>query len=281
MFKRIISKLYFLVKDLLSNLFPQLLLTRLTFFLSRINFYREIKISEKIIYFYIPNNLIDWRVKTLFSKEPDTLDWINGFKSNEIFWDIGANIGIYSLYAASKINMQVVSFESSMNNLRVLSKNISINNFQNNIKLFQLPLLDKKNIFMTMNETNDIEGAAHNSFGKSLDDEGNEFKPLTSYKIFGTSIDNILDEKILELPNHIKIDVDGFEHKILAGADKYLSFSSIKSILVEVNENYFEQYTEIIRIMKKKNFIIKKKSFLDLKKFNYIFCRDDLNGDYN
>jgi FkbM family methyltransferase len=281
MFKRIISKLYFLVKDLLSNLFPQLLLTRLTFFLSRINFYREIKISEKIIYFYIPNNLIDWRVKTLFSKEPDTLDWINGFKSNEIFWDIGANIGIYSLYAASKINMQVISFESSMNNLRVLSKNISINNFQNNIKLFQLPLLDKKNIFMTMNETNDIEGAAHNSFGKSLDDEGNEFKPLTSYKIFGTSIDNILDEKILELPNHIKIDVDGFEHKILAGADKYLSFSSIKSILVEVNENYFEQYTEIIRIMKKKNFIIKKKSFLDLKKFNYIFCRDDLNGDYN
>jgi len=281
MFKRIISKLYFLVKDLLSNLFTQLLLTRLTFFLSRINFYREIKISEKIIYFYIPNNLIDWRVKTLFSKEPDTLDWINGFKSNEIFWDIGANIGIYSLYAASKINMQVISFESSMNNLRVLSKNISINNFQNNIKLFQLPLLDKKNIFMTMNETNDIEGAAHNSFGKSLDDEGNEFKPLTSYKIFGTSIDNILDEKILELPNHIKIDVDGFEHKILAGADKYLSFSSIKSILVEVNENYFEQYTEIIRIMKKKNFIIKKKSFLDLKKFNYIFCRDDLNGDYN
>ena len=278
---RIIYKLYFLVKDLISSLFPKLLLITLTFFLSRINFYREIKISEKIIYFYIPNNLVDWRVKTLFSKEPDTLDWINGFKSNEIFWDIGANIGIYSLYAASKINMQVISFECSMNNLRVLSKNISINNFQNNIKLFQLPLLDKKNTFMTMNERYDIEGAAHNSFGKSLDYEGNEFKPLTNYKIFGTSINNILDEKILELPNHIKIDVDGFEHKILAGADKYLSSSSIKSILVEVNENYFEQYTEIIRIMNKANFIIKKKSFLNLKKYNYIFCKDDLNSGCN
>lgn len=278
---RIISKLYFSVKDLILGLFPKLLLIKLTFFLSRINFYREIKISEKIIYFYIPNNLIDWRVKTLFTKEPDTLDWINSFKSNETFWDIGANIGIYSLYAASKINMQVISFESSVNNLRVLSKNISINNFQNKIKLFQLPLLDNKNTFMTMNETYDIEGAAHNSFGKNLDDEGHEFKPLTSYKIFGTSINNILDERILELPNHIKIDVDGFEHKILAGADKYLSHSSIKSILVEVNENYFEQYTEIIRIMNKANFIIKKKSFLDLKKFNYIFCKDDLNSVYN
>ena len=278
---RIISKLYFVVKDLISSLFPKLVLTKLTFFLSRINFYREIKISKKIIYFYIPNNLIDWRVKTLFTKEPDTLDWINGFKSNETFWDIGANIGIYSLYAASKINMQVISFESSMNNLRVLSKNISINNFQNKIKLFQLPLLDKKNTFMTMNERYDIEGAAHNSFGKNLDDEGHEFNPSTNYKIFGTSINNILDEKILELPNHIKIDVDGFEHKILAGADKYLSFSSIKSILVEVNENYFEQYAEIIRIMNKANFTIKKKSFLDLKKFNYIFCKDDLNSGCN
>ena len=278
---RIIYKLYFLVKDLISSLFPKLPLIKLTFFLSRINFYREIKISEKIIYFYIPNNLVDWRVKTLFSKEPDTLDWINGFKSNEIFWDIGANIGIYSLYAASKINMQVISFECSMNNLRVLSKNISINNFQNNIKLFQLPLLDKKNTFMTMNETKDIEGAAHNSFGMSLDDAGNEFKPLRSYKIFGTSINNILDEKILKLPNHIKIDVDGFEHKILAGADKYLNSSSIKSILVEVNENYFEQYTEIIRIMNKANFIIKKKSFLNFKKYNYIFCKDDLNSGCN
>ena len=36
-------------------------------------------------------------------------------------------------------------------------------------------------------------------------------------------------------PTHIKIDVDGFEHKVIAGARRTLKGSSVKSILVEIN----------------------------------------------
>ena len=56
------------------------------------------KINE--LNFFSPNYLSRWRVQTLFTKEADTIDWINNFDDNCVFWDIGANIGIYSLYAA-------------------------------------------------------------------------------------------------------------------------------------------------------------------------------------
>ena len=45
---------------------------------------------------FYSNRLVEWRVDTFFTKEPETLEWIDGFekKDNLIFWDIGANIGL-------------------------------------------------------------------------------------------------------------------------------------------------------------------------------------------
>ena len=67
------------------------------------NSYKKIKILDKMITFFIPNQLVNWRVDT-FLKEPETLQWIDGFKTEEkiIFWDIGSNIGLYSIYATLK-----------------------------------------------------------------------------------------------------------------------------------------------------------------------------------
>ena len=71
-----------------------------------------------------------------------TIEWINNFKKDYknkskdiIFWDIGSNIGLFSLYAA-KIhkNCKVYSFEPSTSNLRILSRNIDINDLSERIK---------------------------------------------------------------------------------------------------------------------------------------------------
>ena len=43
--------------------------------------YKSIKILNKNIFFFIPNSLTKWRVDTFFSKEPETLEWIDSFKS--------------------------------------------------------------------------------------------------------------------------------------------------------------------------------------------------------
>ena len=110
-----------------------------------------------------PNKLIEWRVNSLYTKEIETLEWIESFggTKNIIFWDIGANIGLYSLYnAAINENSITISFEPSTSNLRVLSRNIAINKLEDRIKIFSQPLGNQANTFAKMRESDFIEGSA-------------------------------------------------------------------------------------------------------------------------
>ncbi len=242
--------------------------------------YKTKIVNNKKIIFFTPNEIIDWRVHTLFSKEPDTIEWIDKFKGEKIvFWDIGANIGLYSIYAAIKHKeIEIISFEPSVNNLRVLSRNIYKNKLTNSIKIFQLALSEKENIFSNMNENEFIEGWSMSSFGDNINFEGGNFLPEHNYKIFGTNINYLLNNKILPFPNYIKIDVDGIEHKILNGANKHLSDTKIKSILVELNEDYPNQYNSVLNLMSEINFthntkreIVSNKNKKFSKTSNHIF----------
>jgi hypothetical protein len=60
----------------------------------------EIEYHSILLKFTTPNILTKWRVRTFASKEPETLNWIDQFKDESIFWDVGANIGLYSIYSA-------------------------------------------------------------------------------------------------------------------------------------------------------------------------------------
>ena len=61
------------------------------------------------------------------------------------------------------------------------------------------------------------------SFGEKFDFEGKEFKPTMKYNLLGTTINYFLENSILDIPDYIKIDVDGIEHLILEGGDKFLN----------------------------------------------------------
>ncbi len=249
--------------------------------------YKKIQILNQKINFFIPNQLVEWRVDTFHTKEPETLDWIDTFdKSGDfIFWDIGANIGLYSIYNSLKHKKsQTISFEPSTSNLRVLSRNISINNLFDRIKIFTAPLTKGENKFLIMKEGEFQEGGALNSFGENFDFEGKKFSSKMNYQIYGTNINYLIGNKILDIPDYIKIDVDGIEHLILEGGNKYLNNKKIKSLSIEINENFTEQHEKVIEIMKKNDFkILHKKHSEDLFKndpynkfirtFNYIFIR--------
>ena len=249
--------------------------------------YKKIQILNQKINFFIPNQLVEWRVDTFHTKEPETLDWIDTFDKSDdfIFWDIGANIGLYSIYNSLKHKKsQTISFEPSTSNLRVLSRNISINNLFDRIKIFTVPLTKGENKFLIMKEGEFQEGGALNSFGENFDFEGKKFSSKMNYQIYGTNINYLIDNKILDIPDYIKIDVDGIEHLILEGGNKYLSNKKIKSLSIEINENFTEQHEKVIEIMKKNDFkILHKKHSEDLFKndpynkfiriFNYIFIR--------
>ena len=247
--------------------------------------YKEVLILNENIKFFCPNYLIDWRVKKYFSKEPETLEWIDNFEKKDdlIFWDIGANIGLYSIYNALKNKSSTTyAFEPSSSNLRVLTRNISINNLENKIKIIPMPLTLKDKNFQIMKEKSFVECGAMNSFGVDFDFEGKKFKPEMKYTILGTSVNYLIENQFLEVPDYIKIDVDGIEHLILKGSNKYLKNEKIKSLSIEINENFIEQYEEVLKIMKENNFkILYKKNYKNNfskdnefdKTYNYVFVR--------
>ena len=223
-------------------------------------------------------------INTFFTKEPETIEWIDNFRTdrNIIFWDIGSNIGLYSIYAALKHkNIEIFSFEPSSSNLRVLSRNMSINNLQNKININQFPLTNKDKGFQLMMESDFREGGALHSYGKNINFEGIGMNVQNNYKIYGFSINYLINNLEFQTPNYIKIDVDGLEHFILKEASRALENENLKSLLIEINENYTEQLENVKKIMKEFNFeIIKKEQskYIEISEpfknsFNYIFSR--------
>ncbi len=242
--------------------------------------YKKITIQNTKIKFFVPNKAVNLRVKRFYSKEPGTLEWIDNFNNdNIIFWDIGSNIGLFSIYASIKHKkIKVYSFEPSTSNLRVLSRNISINNLQEKIIINQFPLTLKQNTYQILKETRFQEGCASNSFGEDFGFDGNKIYEKNSYKVFGNNINNLIENKILEIPDYIKVDVDGIEHLILEGADKYLNSDKIKSISVELNEDFIDQKTRVKKILLDNNFLFVSKNKGEdnpnskiLSTYNYIF----------
>lgn len=266
---RIFSKIIYKILKLIDNVLVTI--TKRSFLIWFKDFletdaYKKIKINgykKKEITLFTPNYLINWLVEDFYRKEPETIEWIDSFEFSDkeiIFWDIGANLGLYSIYAAIKHEkIKVVSFEPSTSNLRVLSRNISINNLQDKIIINQLPLSNKPFNFSHFRESQFGEGESNNSFNSETNFEGKYLNSENSYKLLGTSINALLDQKILEIPNYIKIDVDGLEHFILEGASSYLKNTKIKSLQIELNENYIDQFETVKKIMKDNGFKFKFK----------------------
>ncbi len=289
MIKLVSSLIYFFLKIInlfFKKIFNRNILGWIKFFIER-DAYENVKLkSGKKLIFFSPNFLVNLLIKDFYSKEPETIEWIDNFKKDKkiIFWDIGSNIGLYSVYAAAtNSNTEVISFEPSTSNLRILSRNISINNLNERIKIFQIPLGEKKSQFLSFNERKFNEGESHNSLDEDIDFEGKKQNSTNSYQLFSTNIDHVIDDKILDVPDYIKIDVDGIEHLILKGGIKFLKNPKILELQIEINENYFEQFTLVNKIMKESNFRFKQKKrnenngyYLN-KKFskiyNYYFTR--------
>ena len=179
----------------------------------------KIIISEnpkKIIQFYTPSLLASFRAKTVLTKEPDTINWLNEHGSEDKYlFDIGANLGVYSIYYAKKFNAKVFAFEPSFKNLEIMARNIRLNSLHANITIISNPITEKFTI-SNFFQGDFKAGAAEASFDneklvekfKSIHRE-NESKEKISYNTLGLSIDGLLNLDLLKIPKLVKIDVDG------------------------------------------------------------------------
>ena len=192
--------------------------------------------GEVDVIYATPTLATKWRVDTLFEKEPVTIEWIAGFDAGDVLVDVGANVGMYTVWAAKTRGTRVFAFEPEAQNFALLNRNIVLNDLGGQVKAYCLALSDQAGFSELHLATLDLGGSCH-SLGKRVDFKHQPMNPLYSQGCIAARLDDLVASGVMPQPDHIKIDVDGFEPKVIAGASRVLREHKVRSLLIEVNQN--------------------------------------------
>jgi len=230
--------------------------------------YRSIDTKEGKIYFGCPSDQAKWRVETLKTKEKMTIDWIKEFQKEDVVWDIGANIGIYSIFSALFAD-RVISFEPSFSNFNRLYKNVIKNKMSNKVSAYCIGV-DKKCESSNISMSSTRAGAALHNYGR--DKKGSKG---FDQSVISLSIDFMVEKLQIEKPTHVKIDVDGFEHEVVSGAEKTLRKEVVKSAIIEIDTNS-EKHLECVKKMEELGFSVEGKEECKLEgEYNFLFRKSN------
>lgn len=232
-----------------------------------------IEISEGVRCICYPDNSYGGLV--VYTKLPEYYDMkfmIKIINKNDIFVDVGAGIGDYSIIAASIIDKgKVYAFEPDQRARKIFIENITLNKMKNKIQVEGQIVSDKEgHEYFKSEKQSEISHI-------SLSDRGTSIKSLT--------LDKYLKKYNIKRIKLIKIDVEGAELKVLKGLENIITTHAIDSLIVEVNKNskkygfsrndlinFFESHDyEIFYYDKLGRFIkISKDTTLPKKTFNLI-----------
>jgi len=215
------------------------------------NFGNEIEpvVFQKLgTYVDIVDQVKDYGRAQFCSKEALTCEWIkNYYKKGDVIYDIGANIGAVSLISAIYLekDCQIYSFEPLPSTYNMLFKNIMLNGFDKIITPLNIALSNKV-------ETAQFHLTSINAGTSGHSISNSETYSEKTLNIFTQTLDNLVDSYHIKQPDHIKIDVDGHDFKVLLGGEKtVLNNANLKTILIERNDNE----EEIKALVGKYNFV--------------------------
>src|SRR6266849_3089336 len=171
--------------------------------------------------------------RNLTLREPETIDWIDALETPCTFWDIGANIGTYALYAALRRGVSVLAFEPSPASYAALSRNIEANGRDREVQALCVALSDRTRLG-SLNMSATHAGNSFNLFESAEDCFGNPIEIRLRQATLGFSIDEFRRLFGVAPPNYLKIDVDGTEAQILDGAPETLRDPALRSVLIEL-----------------------------------------------
>lgn len=181
------------------------------------------------------------RVNSFFTKEPDTVEWLKTLTKEDVLWDIGANIGIYSL-PASLYAKRVYAFEPMLANFKILSDNVLLNKIENVIPV-HVALSDREALG-ELRVSDGTSGAAMNSISdigyKGADVSKNRREPV--FEMTGRFFQRYFDA---DLPTAIKLDVDGVEERVLHG----IPMLRVRKAIIEVDSTNVGQFGSIMQLM--------------------------------
>lgn len=192
-------------------------------------------------------------------------------REDDIFLDIGANVGHYSLLASGIKKCQSISIEPVPKTFEKLNKQVQLNKLADKITTLNIGL-------------GNISSELYFSIDKNTMNRIVDREYQNSVKIPVETVDVICQKKEISM---IKIDVEGYEKFVLEGGKFTLEKENLKAVIIEINfsnKHYGVENEEVSEILTNHGFIPYKydplnRQLTELKsynkeQFNTIFIRD-------
>jgi FkbM family methyltransferase len=181
-----------------------------------------------------------WRARSC-AKEPWTVSWIEThIASGDVLYDIGANVGTFSLLAARHRGASVVAFEPGYANFARLCENIQLNGCHRSIIPLPFPVAEASGLVGFKYRTLDPGQSRHGLRQETWRPKGGAPGAKYEQPVCAMQLDEAIARFHLPPPAHIKIDVDGAEGRVLAGARRVLRSPHLKTALIEIDPAQWE-----------------------------------------
>jgi FkbM family methyltransferase len=179
------------------------------------------------------------RARRSMALHEPVVKWIESFGVDDVFYDVGANTGALSLLAAQvhKGRVPIIAFEPAFDTFGALVRNVFANDFAMAITPLHVALFDRTGI-EPLHRSSLGGGTALHAVGEAIDYRRQPFIPVAVEHVLAFRLDDLVRTCALPLPTRLKLDVDGFENKVLAGATEVLTSSrcDVYTELVEAHE---------------------------------------------
>lgn len=189
-----------------------------------------------------------WRVRPC-RKEPWTVEWIERtIEAGAVFYDIGANIGAFTLIATRRQpTATVVAFEPGYASYARLCDNLALNRCQGTVIPIPLPLWSRTTI-MSLKYRDVTPGQSRHQLMQRIPPHGTLSRESRyEQPVLGITLDDLVRLFQLPLPTAVKLDVDGAETHVLQGAIDTFRWEGLKSVLVESSEETGAEVRTLLR----------------------------------
>ncbi len=197
--------------------------------------------TEKVkdIKFNVSNAVEKFRTEQ-FGNEKEALDFfLQTIQKDDMVLDVGASVGLFTVVAAKYSNTKkIITFEPDLETFNRLNENIKLNKLSN-VQSIQIALSDVKGVTKLFTD-------GTNGFAPTLVfQKDRENAPKTTIEINTDTLDRMIESNSIEVPDNIKVDIEGAEVLFLKGAKKTLSGDFGKrprSIFLEIHPEFLADF---------------------------------------
>ncbi|MFZ4680897.1 MAG: FkbM family methyltransferase [Terrimicrobiaceae bacterium] len=180
-------------------------------------------------------------------------DWIQSFRSNGCFYDVGSNVGTFGIYAAKTCgpDLSIYAFEFHYPTFATLCANILANDVAESVVPVHLALGKDSGVgtsyYRSLNS-----GSALHQLDSAVDFKGDLFEPDSRIQTCRASVDTLCGTWGFHPPDYIKIDTDGNEYDVILGARETFSRAKSMEVLVEFvhHSDAANRFENIVRVLK-------------------------------